>query len=69
MEIRISQWLDTSKIDTDECPTMFGIQVNKKDGTGWHHVSQNGEALFFETVYEAGKKMDELKDRLLQKAL
>ncbi len=42
MKFRVSQWLDTSDMDVNELPVVYGIQVNKVDGRGWHHLAIAG---------------------------
>lgn len=61
MKYRVSRWLDTSNLDAEELPVVYGIQANQGDGKGWVHVAESGEALFFDTPEAAGEKINELK--------
>lgn len=61
MKFRISQWLDTSDMDVNELPVVYGIQVNKGDGLGWHHLAIDGEAAIYGTMQEADDKLKELR--------
>jgi len=63
MKFRVSQWLDSSNLDVEEMPIVYGIQANKGNGNGWVHVAKDGEPLFFDTPEAAGEKLDELKAR------
>jgi len=63
MKFRVSQWLDTNNLDVKESPIVYGIQVNRGDGSGWLHVAENGEQLFFQTPEAAVEKVDELEAR------
>lgn len=59
MKFRISQWGDFSNPDAEEIQTVYGIQANK--GDGWKHLAKDGEPLLFDSLEEAGNKLEELR--------
>ena len=61
MKYRVSQWLDTSRMDLEELPIKYGIQGNKEEGKGWQHMAEDGKALIFDSSDEAAAKIKELQ--------
>jgi len=61
MKFRVSQWLDTSKLDAEEFPEKYGVQV-KVNGR-WIHVSNDDGILIFDSSNEAAAKKAELEQK------
>ena len=66
IKFRMSQWMDTSDDNAKEYPMLYGVQANM--GNGWRHCHEDGEALIFDNMKEADKKIDELRLKSWEKS-